>query len=61
MNKLEMMCELSDFYLQFLKENSTPNPTKPPPMLKPEDFEKLMRLFKKQGNKTTEGKVIGNV
>jgi len=44
-----MMCELSDFYLKFLKENSTHNPKKPILTLSKEDYQKLMKLLESNG------------
>jgi len=45
------MCELSDFYLKLVKENSNPNPEKPIMMLRKEDYEKLIRFLSKKGKK----------
>jgi hypothetical protein len=43
------MCELSNFYLKFIKENSTPNPEKPILTLTKENYQKLMKLLEKNG------------
>ncbi len=45
------MCELSDFYLELIKQNSTRNPKKPPIMLKKEDYRNLMTFLSKQGKR----------
>lgn len=45
------MCELSDFYLKLIKENSNPNPKKPPMILKKEDYQKLLKFLNKRGKK----------
>ena len=50
-NNIKKMCELSDFYLDFLKKNSTPHPFKPVTKLSTEQIEKLKIFFKKQGKK----------
>ena len=44
-----MMCILSDFYLKFLKENSTPSPEKPILTLTKEAYQKNMRFLEKNG------------
>jgi hypothetical protein len=43
------MCALSDFYLRFLKENSTPHPEKPILTLTKEAYQKLMKFLEKNG------------
>ncbi|MHA1315814.1 MAG: hypothetical protein ACTSRB_18055 [Candidatus Helarchaeota archaeon] len=45
------MCELSDFYLEYLKQNSNPNPKKTPTVLKREDHDLLLKFLKKQGKR----------
>lgn len=45
------MCELSDFYLKFVKDNSNPNPIKPPLMLKKEDYQKFIKFLNKHGRR----------
>jgi len=51
LNNLEIMCELSDFYLELIKQNSNPNPKKPPIMLKKEDYQNLIKFLNKQGKR----------
>ncbi len=51
LNNLEIMCELSNFYMKYMKENLGYIPEKPPPMLSKEQHDMLLKYYSRCGKR----------
>ena len=51
LNNIEKMCELSNFYLEYMKKNTGSVPKKPPILLSKDQYEKLIKFYSKLGKK----------